>query len=321
VTLSPLQFEPIFQQYLWGGRRLVEWFPQAPAEGPVAEAWLISDEAKFPSRVAAGPHAGRTLRELTAEFGPRLLGSRYRPGEHFPLLLKLLDAREPLSVQVHPNDARAGPGQRGKTEAWIVLRAEPGARIYAGLRAGAGERALRDAIEAKCVAEVLHSFEPQAGDCVFLPAGTVHALGAGLLVFEVQQTSDITYRLHDWDRVDARTGQPRELHIEQGLGCIDWPAGPAALVIAPDGLMVDCPHFRLWRKRSVTKNARVGAADEFRIVAVVEGRGHLGFGSERELPLEPGSTLLLPPGSGEACCHRDGPLTLLECGLPAEGAL
>jgi mannose-6-phosphate isomerase len=321
VTLTPFQFEPIFQQYLWGGRRLAEWFPQAPADGPIAEAWLISDEAKFPSRVAQGPQAGRTLRELAVEFGPRLLGSRHRPGERFPLLLKLLDAREPLSVQVHPDDVHAGPGNSGKTEAWVVLHAERGARIYAGLRDGVDERSLRDAIEANRVVEVLHSFEPKVGECVFLPAGTVHALGAGLLVFEVQQTSDITYRLHDWGRVDARTGRPRELHIEQGVACIDWFGGPAALVIAPDGLLVDCPQFRLWRKRSATKNVRVGAADEFRIVAVVDGRGLLDFGSERELLLEPGTTWLLPPGSGKACCYRDGSLTLLECGPPAEGAL
>ncbi len=321
MTLSPLQFEPIFQPYLWGGRRLAEWFPQAPAEGPIAEVWLISDEAKFRSRVAGGPHAGRTLRELMNEFGPRLIGHHYRPGARFPLLVKLLDAREPLSVQVHPNDAQAGQGQCGKTEAWVVLHAEPGARIYAGLCEGVDKAALRCAIEAKRVEEVLHSFEPKAGDCVFLPAGTVHALGAGLLIFEVQQTSDITYRLHDWGRVDPRTGRPRELHIEQSLACVDWVRGPILPVNADGELLVDCPYFRLWRKRSERKLVRVGSADEFRIITVVDGRGLLDSGSERELLLEPGMAWLLPPGSGDACCYRDGSLTLLECGPPAEGSL
>jgi mannose-6-phosphate isomerase len=318
VTLTPFQFEPIFQSYMWGGRRLAEWYAHAPVEGPIAEAWLISDEAKFPSRVKRG---GSTLRQLMDEFGQRLLGCRHRPGERFPLLLKFLDAREPLSVQVHPNNEQAGPGCCGKTEAWVVLHAEPGSRVYAGLRAGVGEQELRRALEAKRVAEVLHSFEPRAGDCVFLPAGTVHALGAGLLIFEVQQTSDVTYRLHDWDRVDPRTGRPRDLHVDQSLECIDWSRGPASPVAPAGELLVDCPHFRLWRKRSEQKLVPVGAADEFRIVVVVDGRGLLDFGEARELPLEPGTAWLLPPGSGDACCYLGGSLTLLECGPPAEGAL
>src|SRR5262245_55625104 len=121
TKLLPLRFEPIFQPYIWGGRRLAEWYSAAPAEGPIAEAWLVSDEAKFPSRVADGPLAGRSLRELMDQFGPRLVGTSIDPRERFPLLLKFLDARDHLSVQVHPNDAQAGPGQRGKTEAWVVL--------------------------------------------------------------------------------------------------------------------------------------------------------------------------------------------------------
>src|SRR5207253_7583238 len=165
---------------LWGGRRLAECWTTAPAAGPIAEAWLVSDEPANPSRVRDGQLHGRTLHELMAEYGPRLLGP-YRPkNDRFPLLLKMLDAAQPLSVQVHPNDeqaARIAPGAQGKTEAWVVLRAEPDSRIYAGLKPGVTAADVRRALEEKRLTDCLHSFTPQVGDCVFLPAGTVHARG------------------------------------------------------------------------------------------------------------------------------------------------
>jgi mannose-6-phosphate isomerase len=320
MNLPPLQFEPIFQQYLWGGRRLAEWFPSAPSEGPIAEAWLVSDEIKNPSRVAGGPYAGRTLRQMMDEFGPQLLGHQYRPGQRFPLLLKLLDAREPLSVQVHPNDDHAGPGSWGKTEAWVVLHAEPGARIYAGLKQGVDEAALRRAIDAKRVEDVLHSFEAKTGDCVFIPAGTVHAIGAGLLIFEVQQTSDVTYRLHDWGRVDARTGQPRELHIERSIACIDWKRGPVSPVVPNGDLLVDCPYFRLWREDM--GNLYPGSEPhEFRIWVFVEGEGLLRDRIAGKRVFRPGTSWLIPPGYDAGDSHVEGSYTIFECAPPAEAPL
>jgi mannose-6-phosphate isomerase len=320
-SIPPLRFRPIFQQYLWGGRRLAEWFGDAPSDGPIAEAWLVSDEAKNPSVVADGPLAGRSLREI----GSRLLGPGHREGERFPLLLKFLDARDHLSVQVHPNDQQAalvGPGERGKTEAWVILRAESGSRIYAGLRRGVDERELRQAAAEGRIAGMLHQIEPRVGDCIFLPAGTVHAIGAGLMLFEVQQTSNITYRLDDWNRVDPRTGKSRELHLEQGLACIDYSRGPSSridavvesLLPARRERLITCDYFRLWRNTGEMPFP-VGAKGECRIVVAVDGRGDL-VAEGRKLPLRPGAVWLLPADVGEGECRPLERLTVLECGMP-----
>src|SRR5581483_9365793 len=175
------------------------------------------------------PLPGMTLRELLSVGRVELLGPWLARHDRFPLLLKYIDARESLSVQVHPNDelARSIAGApRGKSEAWVVVHAEPGSRIYAGLNEGVDRARLERAVADGTVVECLHSFEAVVGDCIYLPAGTVHALGAGVTVFEVQQTSDITYRLYDWDRVDAKTGRPRDLHIDTALACVDFARGP-----------------------------------------------------------------------------------------------
>jgi mannose-6-phosphate isomerase len=228
-SLYPLRFEPIFKPAIWGGRKLAGMFPSAPAEGPIGEAWLLSDQGDNVSVVADGPLKGTTLRELMRTRREELLGPSLVHHETFPLLLKIIDARENLSVQVHPNDELAhslAGVSRGKTEAWVVLHAEPGSRIYAGLKIGVDRPRLEKAIADGTVADHLHSFEPAVGDCIFLPAGTVHALGGGITVFEVQQTSDTTYRIFDWNRVDAKTGKGRELHIAASLECVNFGAGP-----------------------------------------------------------------------------------------------
>ncbi len=173
---------------------------------------------------------GMALGTLVRELGADLLG-RHHPQDHFPLLFKFLDVRENLSVQVHPNDeqaARLDPPDRGKSEAWFVLSAEPGSRVYAGLRDGVDRTALEPAVAHGQAESCLHSFEPAPGDCVLVPAGTVHALGAGLLVAEIQQSSDTTFRLFDWNRVGP-DGLPRPLHVEQAVavGGFSRRTGPA----------------------------------------------------------------------------------------------
>jgi mannose-6-phosphate isomerase len=316
--LPPLQFAPVFQTYPWGGRRLADWFPTAPPNGPVAEAWLISDEEKHPGRVAGGPLDDCTLAELIQRFGPQLLGQSRLSGGRFPLLLKLLDARELLSIQVHPNDeqaARMRPGTRGKTEAWVILKAEPGSTLYAGLRRGIDRRALEQSLAADRVPELMHVLEPKAGDGVFVPAGAVHAIGAGLMLFEIQQTSDNTFRLHDW-------GRGRPLHLSEGLECTDFalgPVNPVAPVVdaetpARRERLFDCPYFRLWRVAG-NQPFPVGAAGQCRVVVVVEGRGDLIV--EREVySLKPGVAWMLPADNSVAECRPNPTLTILECGLP-----
>jgi mannose-6-phosphate isomerase len=196
-----------------------------PGDGPIGEAWVLSDRDDHQSRVANGPLKGRTIGQLLAQFPEQLMGKLAGRFRRFPLLLKFLDAREMLSVQVHPADTHTDllpAGETGKTEAWVVLEAGPESRIYAGLKPGTTEAGLRQAITNGGVADHLACFTPKPGDAVFIPAGTVHSLGGDVVVFEVQQNSDVTFRLYDWDHVDAKTGKPRALQVDQALACIDF---------------------------------------------------------------------------------------------------
>jgi mannose-6-phosphate isomerase len=327
MTLYPLRFEPIFKHNLWGGRRLPEFLNRpAPHDDPIGEAWVLSDVDGSQSRVADGPLEGSTLRSLLATDPPRLVGRAPTPHGKFPLLLKFIDARQELSVQVHPNDEQAGklgPGLFGKTEAWVILDACPhSSRIYAGFADGVTADHFRTALVEKAAPGTLHSFTPRPGDCVFLEAGTVHAIGANVFLFEVQQTSDITYRLYDWDRVDAKTGLPRELHVEQGLACADFGRGGCPPVrgeveehegVRREGL-VNCRHFTLERRTSRVP-FRVGAKGECRAVVCVAGSGAVEWGGKR-YPLSTGGTVLLPAEVGEATCRPDREMVVLECGLP-----
>lgn len=328
APLYPLRFEPIFKTALWGGRRLPNYLNRtAPHADAIGEAWVLSDVDGSPSRVLDGPLAGATLRELLARDSERVVGAAKAPQGRFPLLLKFLDAQQELSVQVHPNDAQAaklGPGQFGKTEAWVVLDSCPQtSKLYAGFAEGVTANDFRLALAAKTAPKTLHSFSPKPGDCVFLDAGTVHAIGANLLLFEVQQTSDITYRLYDWDRIDAKTQQPRQLHVEEGLACADFRRGPCHPVkpttTTTDGVrrerLVACPYFTLDRLTASVQVA-VGAQDRCRAVVCVGGSGVLESRGV-EFAFRTGDVFLLPAEVGE-CVARPtaGEVTLLECGLP-----
>jgi mannose-6-phosphate isomerase len=239
----------------WGGTGLARRFgvpgraDEPVCDEPVGEAWLVSDHALHSSTVAAGPLAGTTLRQLMAERAAEMLG---RPAGRFPLLVKVLDAREDLSVQVHPDDELArtwAAGEGGKTEAWVIEEADAGAALYLGLKPGFDKAALARELLAGTAPLCLRRYEPRPGECYFVPAGAVHALGAGLVLLEVQQTSDATFRLYDWGRVDA-AGRPRPLHLEAGLACVkEAPPGAGPRPPGPerDGWreLVTCPFFSI----------------------------------------------------------------------------
>jgi len=320
--LYPLKFEPIFKSMLWGGRRLRPFLGRpGGSDEPVGEAWVLSDVDGNPSRVTNGPLAGTTLRELLADAPRRVLGPAKPANGRFPLLLKFIDARQELSVQVHPNDAQAyarKPGQAGKTEAWVVLEADPAtSKIYAGFRPGVGPDTFRAAMSDRAAHRTLHQFTPAPGDCVFLRAGTVHAIGANILLFEVQQTSDITYRLYDWDRVDAKTGKPRDLHVEDGLACSDFAAGPCHPVrpeVEADApgkreRLVRCEYFTLHRVAAEAP-VTLGQEGRCRVVVCVAGAGTLAGE-----PVAAGDVVLLPAEVGAAELVPDGSATVLECGV------
>ena len=300
--LYPLRFHPILRRYLWGGRRLGEVLGKPIGEeADYAESWEICDRGDDQSIVANGPLAGQTLASLVRDRGEELLG-RHAPQPRFPLLFKFLDCRHKLSVQVHPNDEQAAhltPADLGKTEAWYILDAEPGATMYAGLAEGTDRAALTEAIGKGDVAHHLHAIEPRAGDCVLIPAGTVHALGEGLLVAEIQQSSDTTYRLHDWDRVGP-DGNPRALHIERSLATIDFSRGPARVTrsVAEHGKrvepLVECDKFVLERWNIAPDTPRLfGGDDTARIVVSIDGVARI-TGGEGSEPLARGDVFLSP---------------------------
>jgi mannose-6-phosphate isomerase len=325
-NLAPLRFEPILKRILWGGRRLETVLGKALGEGhDHAESWELADHRHDVCRVAEGPLAGASLRDLMRTYGERLLGEAVGAPEQFPLLVKFLDAHQDLSVQVHPDDAlgRELAGDNGKTEAWVVVHAEPGSLIYAGLRPGVTREAFAEGLETGRVEPLLHRFEARAGDCVFIPAGTVHAIGAGVIIAEIQQMSDATFRVFDWNRVGP-DGKPRALHIEQALACTDFQTGPVhprrreaePVEGGRRERLVDCPYFRLDRLK-LSGTGRVGHDDRFSILLGLGGSAVVRHDGE-EHPLRLGQTLLLPAEVGpcEVEPAEDGETTVLACTLP-----
>jgi len=302
-VLAPLILAPIYRSYLWGGRRFETALGRRlPDAGVYAESWQLVDRGADQSVVAAGPFAGATLGGLVRDRGGDLLG-RHAPRDSFPLLFKFLDACQDLSVQVHPDDARAarlGTPDLGKTEAWYVIDAAPGARIYAGLREGVTREAFAAALRAGRCDEVIHSFPARPGECVFIPAGTVHAIGAGLLVAEIQQSSDVTYRLHDWNRVGP-DGKPRQLHVEQGLEAASRlgpvaPVNPARTADPAIRRLVTCDYF-LFDEVVPADAWSVGGDDGCHFVATIAGE--LAFEDHWSLPpLRVGDCALLPASLG-----------------------
>lgn len=304
------------KRLIWGGRRLGEVLgkPIGP-ESDYAESWEIVDHGSDQSVVVDGPLVGKTLAELVRDHHEWLLG-RESKAAAFPLLLKYLDCQRVLSVQVHPDDAYGSQmpkPDRGKTEAWYVIDAAPGSLIYAGLRDGVTRAQLEQAIAAGTTEKLLHSFEPKPGDCVFIPAGTVHAIGGGLLVAEIQQSSDTTFRIFDWNRCDAE-GRGRELHVQQSLDVIDFasgPVGPVRASGAPNGwrTLVECDKFVF----SSLSGSVGDVADDGRchLLTVPRGSAHIET-KAGPLTLHLGETVLVPAALGAVTCEVDEESCLLE---------
>jgi mannose-6-phosphate isomerase len=323
--LYPLRFEPIYQYRLWGGRQLAGLVGTPLPNGPVGEAWVLSDRDDHASTVGNGPLKGQTIGQLMDGFQKQLMGKLAGCFRRFPLLLKFLDAHEMLSVQVHPGYPAGRPlpkGEKAKTEAWVVINAGTESRIYAGLKPGATPDILQRAISNKTLADHLASFTPTPGDGVFIPAGTVHAMGGDVVVFEIQQNSDTTFRLYDWGHIDAKTGKPRALQMDQALACIDFAGGAAGLVnpildaTAPEReLVFDCEPFRLWRLRSHSPFP-VGGVDLPRVLVCVEGTGQIEHDGAT-YAVERGEVWLLPADLGVCRFLPRHAVNMLEIALPS----
>jgi mannose-6-phosphate isomerase len=311
----PLFFQPVLKRTLWGGRRLGDQLGKPIGSGSdYAESWEIVDHGDDQSRVLNGPLKGQTLADLIASDRHGLLGDGVSEGP-FPLLLKYLDCNRVLSVQVHPDDSYAASMPQpdlGKTEAWYIVAVEPGSVVYAGLRAGIDRAGLQSAIDHHDIEQALHSLHPRPGDVLFIPAGTVHALGAGLLVAEIQQSSDTTFRLYDWNRVDA-DGNSRQLHVDQGLEVTDFASGPvaprrAAATVAGLQRVVECDKFMLQVLRQ--GSALIGGDGKFHIVTVPRGNAKL-QAQTTDIPLLTGDSVLLPAALGPCQLSIDGPAAVL----------
>ncbi|MDB5140558.1 MAG: yvyI [Mucilaginibacter sp.] len=327
IKLYPLKFEPIYQYRIWGGRRLANLLSKPlPAKDPVGEAWILSDRDDHPSKVTQGKLKGKTISQLMATAPEQLMGKLSDKFKRFPLLLKFLDCQQVLSVQVHPSDQLTKyipKGDSGKTEAWVVLETGEKAVIYAGLKPGTTEDTLRVSLHQHKVADTLASFKPTVGDSVLIKAGTVHTLG-DVVVFEVQENSDVTYRLYDWDRIDEKTGKPRDLQVDKAIACIDFTKtaiGPVTPFINSDKpihkeKLIEDPHFELWR---VTGQYpfMVGKEATPRVLVCIDGEGDLECDSEF-YPFNKGEVILLPSACGACPFVPKGEITLLEIALPGE---
>lgn len=325
-AIYPLTFEPVFRDYIWGGRRLETLFGRTLPPGIVAESWEISGHPDSPTRVASGPWRGHTLPEVMAALGTDLVGTHSAAmlaRSRFPLLVKLLDANQDLSVQVHPDDAYAARhegGEIGKSEMWYVLHADPGYALVHGLQPGVTPDQLREAIARNDVQDILHRLPVSPGDTIDVPAGTVHALLAGAVVAEIQQNSDITYRLHDWGRV-GHDGKPRPLHIDRALEVIDFslaasgPVPPQNLVETESlrrQALVRRPQFATERIILGPGGAYAGRCDgsTFEIWGCMDGAATLDWAGT-PLTLRAVGFVLLPAALGAFSITSEGGSTLL----------
>jgi mannose-6-phosphate isomerase len=322
TALYPLRFQPILRRYLWGGRRLATLNKSLGPDNDYAESWEVVDRQTDQSVVLAGPLAGETLGNLVRKHGQELLG-RHAPANRFPLLFKFLDANDRLSIQVHPDDAAAAkldPPDLGKTEAWVVLDADPQRSfLFAGLRAGTTREILQGELQRRVVELSCHRVVPHVGDCYFLPAGVVHAIGPGLLIAEIQQASDTTYRLYDFDR-RGPDGLPRKLHVDEALAVIDFDYGPvAAQVPQPTDKpgtqnLVRCDKFILDRTEA-SGSQLVGGDGTCHILAVIDGQATLA-GDPLGRPLVRGDVVLLPAALGPVELQAPQGATFLDAYLP-----
>ena len=330
MEICPLVFEPILKPKIWGGRRLEKTLNKPlPPDEAVGESWEVADLEEDQSVVRDGPARGKTLGQLVKEWGADLLGSAELFEGRFPLLIKYLDAREHLSVQVHPDEAmarRLGGSVRVKNEAWYVVDAEEDGCIYRGFKTGVAREDFLAAVENGTVASTLNRIPVKPGQCYFLPSGTVHALGAGVLVAEIQTPSDVTYRVYDWDRVDPATGRGRELHIPEALECASFEpfdAGPeershVADVWTSATRLITCGSFIVERVRMTEGLDQPLRSAHLAIWMVLDGTGRIRL-SSRSAPREfrRGDTVVLPAGLNEPRIVTDCDCVWLEVTLPS----
>lgn len=292
MTLTtPILFEPLPMERVWGGRRFETILGKSlPHGAPIGELWEMVDRPEAQSVVHQGSLKGVTLHELWTNHRALIFGKKHisNPSPRFPLLIKLLDARERLSVQVHPPETKAMELKgETKTECWYFLHASPGAIIYAGLKKGVTRESFERGLLIGEVEEALHHAQCRTGESIFIPSGRLHAIGEGLIIVEVQQNSDTTFRVFDWNR-NGLDGKPRELHLDQSLDSIDFNDFEPALTPVDAKVIAECPYFVV-EKKELSKQHQIDTPDDFAIITCVTGSIQCGG-----ITLKPGGFMLLP---------------------------
>lgn len=311
--MEPILFHSLYQERVWGGRELERVFGRAlPEVGvPYGEAWEIVDREEAQSVVASGEFAGLTLHDLWSTRREKLFGAGLEGCPRFPILIKILDARDDLSIQVHPPaELAAALGGEPKTEMWYIADCEPGAKLYVGLKRGVTREDFEQSIQDGTVADCVHAVTPQPGDSIFIRSGRLHAIGAGMLIFEIQQNSDTTYRVFDWNRLGL-DGKPRQLHVAESLASLDFGDFEPGMDPVVGGVLADCEYFRV-DKMAVAAGETIAnpQPDTFVILAVVDGM----LTSPGGARMGPGTFALMPVGGCPLACLEAA--TVLSIVLP-----
>ena len=269
--MEPISFSPLYMTRVWGGRSLEKTYNRPlPDSQPYGESWEISDRKNEQSIVNHGPYQGKSLHELWSNYREELFGEGLT-GDRFPLLIKILDARDDLSIQVHPPQEVAAELQGDpKTEMWYIADCDPAAQLYVGLKEGATRETFEQSITDGTVEQQVHAIQPSPGDSIFIASGRLHAIGAGFLIYEIQQNSDTTYRVFDWNRVGL-DGTPRDLHVKESLASIDFQDFEPEMD-TPDGeTLATCPYFIVAQRDLDQGDTLTNPGNHFTIISVISG--------------------------------------------------
>lgn len=312
--MEPITFSPLYMERVWGGRELEHVYGRSLPDPvhPFGEAWEIVDREKEQSVVDDGPFAGTSLHELWTKHREEIFGAGFLDHPRFPILIKVLDARDDLSIQVHPPvHLAAGLGGEPKTEMWFIADCDPGAKLYVGLKNGVSREDFEKSITTGTVADCVHAITPKPGDSIFIASGRLHAIGAGFLIHEIQQNSDTTYRVFDWNRLGL-DGKPRELHVAESLASIDFNDFEPEMDLPSGDTLAQCEYFKTDRKSLVAgESLKNPLAGQFSIISVVEGS----LASTSGKVFGKGKFLLLPKGGSPLKAQVDS--TVLQITLPA----
>lgn len=289
----PLKFKAIYKELIWGGHKLVNIFGKDfPKDKKIGESWELVDLPNDKNVITNGEFAGKTLSDILPQYSMQIMGKKYVPP--FPLLIKFIDSQDVLSVQVHPDTEtvkKLGSGSL-KTECWYIINAEKDACIYKGLKKGTTRKDFEQSIKNGTCAELLNKIPVKEGQCHFLPAGTVHAIGAGCLIAEIQTPSDTTYRVFDWNRL--QNGKPRQLHIEQALESIHFNQNPNELSVTTSGRLVDCEYFKIDKINTASNTSNKIEHGIMKVIVVIEGKGQIISSNTQPVDFAKGETILIP---------------------------